>query len=76
MNTLLSTLEDQAGGTSTTRVVLLLLIIGVLAPWIYVSIATQKLQPLPESVVTLVGMALAAKVAQRPMEKTEPTKPQ
>ena len=63
-------LSDAAGNPSSMRVAMLLGVGVVLAAWACVSIQTRALQPLPDSVVTLLGILTGGKLAQKCLEPT------
>ena len=50
---------------SATRLVLLIWASGVLVVWGITSIVTKSLQTIPESVITVLGLALGGKAVQR-----------
>lgn len=72
MNQLLSILEDNSGGLSSLRVIVLAWALGILVVWVACSIQSGAAQPIPESVVVLFSAGVAGKVAQRGLEKSEP----
>ncbi len=59
-------LEDKkAKAFSATRLGFLLWVVGALVVWIYASWRAVALQPVPESVVTILGLLAGGKVVQR-----------
>jgi predicted membrane protein len=50
---------------SATRLVLFIWATGVLVVWGVVSIVAKSIQSIPESVITILGLALGAKAVQR-----------
>jgi hypothetical protein len=59
-------LEDKKTAQfSATRLAFLLWVIGVFAIWAYASVRAVELQPIPESVVTVLGLLAGGKVVQR-----------
>ena len=50
---------------SATRLVLFIWATGVLVVWGVVSIVAKSIQTIPESVITVLGLALGAKAVQR-----------
>ena len=65
IKTLLSSSEDA----SSLRIVLLLSFTSVIGVWTHLSIEKQALLPIPESVISLLGLLLATKWAQKIEEK-------
>jgi len=61
--------EDNSGGTSSTRVVMLLWLTLVCIAWAFVAYKTTGIPDIPPGVLTLSGMLLSAKVVQRFGEK-------
>jgi predicted membrane protein len=57
--------EGGTGELSATRLVLFLWATGVLVVWGIDSIKSVALQDIPQSVVTILGLALGAKAVQR-----------
>lgn len=66
-----SFLEDNSGGLSATRLAFLLWAIGVLGVWIYSSIKNNNLADINSQVVTVLGILMTGKVAQRFGEKPD-----
>jgi hypothetical protein len=66
-----SFLEDNSGGFSATRLAFLLWTVGVLAVWIYTSIANKSLADINSSVVTIIGILMTGKTVQRFGEKPD-----
>ena len=59
-------LQDKKTNTlSAMRLALFWWVFGVSLIWGYVSIRTLELQPIPESVVAILGLLLGGKVVQR-----------
>lgn len=73
MNIFTSIFEDNSGGLSSIRIAFLLWVLGVLLIWGFCSIDKKALQPIDNSVVTILGILGASKVAQRYGEKAEIT---
>jgi len=61
-------LSDAAGNPSSMRLAMLLGVGSVLAAWATISIQTHTLQPLPDSVVGLLGLLVAGKFGQKFIE--------
>ena len=61
-------LSDAGGNPSSMRLVMVLGVFVVLAAWATVSLQTHTLQPLPDSVVTLLSILTGGKLAQKMME--------
>lgn len=59
MNKLAEFLQDGDGRLSSTRLGLLLWIIGILVVWIITSVTHNALQKIPESVATIVGVLMS-----------------
>lgn len=71
MNWLKGILEDNSGGASSSRVLMLVWGLGVFVVWCYISLHTGVMLALPETVITvLLGMS-AMKVVQRFGEKSD-----
>jgi hypothetical protein len=73
MKRFLEIFEDNSGGLSSTRVLLLAWGLGVLAIWIAMFITTHALAPIPDSIITILGILFGGKVVQRFGEKGEVT---
>jgi hypothetical protein len=58
-------LSDDAGNASSTRLAMLMALAVVMVVWAVVSIYRNDLQPIPESVVTLLTILIVGKVAQK-----------
>jgi hypothetical protein len=60
-------LEDVTGKLSAMRLAALLWIVGVLIVWIIASLKgpDPKLETIPDSVITLIGILITGKVVQR-----------
>ncbi len=63
--------EDNSGGASSSRVLMLLWGIGVFVVWCYTSIHTGGMIPIPESVITVLLGTAAVKAVQRFGEKSD-----
>jgi len=61
-------LSDAGGNPSSIRLAMLAGVVVVLAAWATVSLQTHTLQPIPESVVTLVTILTGAKLGQKFIE--------
>jgi hypothetical protein len=58
--------QDKANQEfSTTRLVRFIWATGVLVVWAVVSIVAKSVQSIPESVITILGLALGGKAVQR-----------
>lgn len=65
--------KDPGFKTSATRIVFIIWCMGVLIGWFYVSWEAKELKPIPQSVVTLLGLLAGVKATQRLAEgKTDP----
>ena len=62
-------LEEDNGALSSTRLALMLWVVGVLAAWIVVSLQTRTLAPLDSSVSAILGILMTGKVVQKFGEK-------
>ena len=60
-----SFLQEDDGKWSAARLALLLWVVGVLLIWAIVSLRMKQLQPIPESVVTVIGILTTGKVVQK-----------
>ena len=58
-------LQEDNGNFSATRLAMLSWVVGVLASWAYLSISLRKMQDIPQSVVTIIGILVTGKVAQK-----------
>jgi hypothetical protein len=65
MDSLRSILEDNAGGLSSIRVLMLCWSVAVIGAWVFVAITTRALPDIPSGVITFTGMVIGGKVAQR-----------
>lgn len=65
MNFLKSLLEDNSGGLSSCRVVMLVWTMALFGTWVTVAYKTKSLPDVPTGVLTLTGMILGGKVVQR-----------
>lgn len=65
MNNLSSFLEDNSGGFSSIRLLMLLWGVGVMIVWTYLSINSNQMIPIPDSVVTILLGTGAIKAVQR-----------
>jgi len=72
---LLSVLEDNSGGVSSNRVILLLWMLLLCGMWTYQAVGAPSLPDIPPGVLTLTGMLLSAKVVQRFAEKPDDPNP-
>jgi hypothetical protein len=54
---------------SAMRAALLFWVLGVLGVWIFASIDGKALQAVPDSVITILGLVVGGKAAQRFAEK-------
>ncbi len=68
---ILEFLEEDNGGLSATRLIFILWGTVSLGVWAFVSIKTTVIQPMPESIVTLLGIWMTGKVAQKLVEKAQ-----
>ncbi len=71
MNKLGTFLEDNSGGYSATRLILLVWAGGVLAIWIHTSLRNCQLAAVPDSITTILGVLMGGKVVQRFGEKAD-----
>lgn len=62
-------LQEDNGGFSASRLAFLLWALGVLVVWIANSLHGHTLQEIPETVVTIIGVLMTGKVAQKFGEK-------
>jgi hypothetical protein len=56
--------QDGSGSYSATRLAFLLWAVGVLAVWTYESITKNALQPVDNTVTTILGVLMTGKVVQ------------
>lgn len=63
--------ESKTGKLSSSRLLVLAWGLGTLIVWIVTSIYKQELQPLPESIVTVLGILVGGKTLQRFGENQE-----
>jgi len=69
-------LSDAGGNPSSMRLAMLLGLVIVLAAWLIVSVQARALQPLPDSIVTLLSVLVGGKFAQKFIEpKDGPVSP-
>jgi uncharacterized membrane protein len=67
--------KDPGFKTSATRIVFIIWCMAVLVGWLCVSWQAKELKPIPQSVVTFLGLLSGVKAAQRFTEgKTDPQK--
>jgi len=69
MNWLQSIIEDNSGGLSSIRILMLIWGIGVFGVWLYVSIHTGSMSSVPDSIITILLGTTAVKTVQRFGEK-------
>ena len=60
-----SFVREKNGKISSSRILFLLWGGGVFVVWCILSIVNQTIEPIPESVVTLLGIMAGSKVVQR-----------
>lgn len=74
MNRILEFFQEDNGGYSATRLGFLLWVIGALVVWIITSLTSEprQLARVDPSVVTIVGILMTGKVAQKFGEKPDP----
>ena len=65
-------LSDDGGNLSSMRAVMLAAFLVVLCGWAIVSVQSHALQPLPDSIVTLLSIVLGGKFAQKFIEPKGP----
>jgi len=58
-------LSDDAGNTSSIRVVLLVSTSTILGVWAFVSITSRSMQEIPQGVLFLFGTAIGGKLIQK-----------
>lgn len=66
---LLEFLQEDNGVMSSTRLALLLWVVGVLAAWLVMSIRAGSLQAIDSSIQTVLGILVTGKVTQKFGEK-------
>lgn len=71
MNKLTDFFSDNSGGMSSMRLIMAVWFLGALVLWMIVSFQKAEIQPMPESIITLLGIVLSGKVVQRFGEKQE-----
>ena len=57
------------GKLSTARVIFLLWSLGVFGIWFYLSVRAGQLQPVPSSIVTILGLLAGGKTIQKFFEQ-------
>lgn len=73
MKTLLASMvEDQAGGISSMRVLLVLWILCLTTVWVVMAFKSWSIPDIPNGVLGLTGTFLATKAFQRMGEKPAP----
>ena len=65
--------QENNGTLSATRLAFLIWAFGVLVVWGIPSIRHEKLEPIPESVVVVIGMLMTGKVVQKFSESSTST---
>jgi hypothetical protein len=60
-----SILEDNAGGLSSIRLLMIAWALAVMVTWCVVAISTKTIPDIPTGVLTFTGMIVGGKVAQR-----------
>ena len=68
MKTLLTAIQDGQGNASTTRIVVLLIVLSILAPKVYLSFKVGAPLTWNADDLTMLGMALGAKLVQNTQE--------
>ncbi len=69
MINMLQFFQDDKGDFSSMRLIMIPWMMGVLITWMYCSFSTGTLQPLPESVITAIGIMVAGKAVQKKIER-------
>lgn len=69
----MSLLKERGGKRSVMRITFLVWNIVVAGVWIWLCISKNEMVDIPHSVVTIVGLGLAAKVGQRFVENKDPS---
>ncbi len=69
MNRLVEFVQETDGSYSATRLGFVAWTLGVLVAWVATSIDHRSLQPIPESVATILGVLMTGKVVQRAVER-------
>ena len=64
-------LQDGNGDFSSMRGIMIAWAIGVLLTWMYASVVSSALLPIPESVIALIGILVTGKAVQKKIEKKE-----
>lgn len=62
-------LQDADGALSSTRLAFLAWVFGILGAWGFSSVQAAALQPVPDSVLGLLGLLMTGKVVQSFGEK-------
>lgn len=75
MNKLMEFFQEDNGGFSATRLGFLLWVVGALVVWIITSLTSEprQLAKVDSSVVTVIGILMTGKVAQKYGEKPDPS---
>lgn len=60
-----SFVREKDGKVSSSRLLFLIWGVGIFLTWAYISYQTKNLQPIPESVVTILGILAGTKAVQR-----------
>ncbi|MCU0568163.1 MAG: hypothetical protein MUF49_16390 [Oculatellaceae cyanobacterium Prado106] len=58
-------IKEKSGKPSSSRLLIIIWGLGVFGVWAYASIKSSTLQPIPESVITIIGVLIVGKTAQR-----------
>lgn len=66
---LLSFLEDNSGGTSSMRVLVVAIVAAVLGVWVFACVKAGGEVPMSDQSFNILMLALGAKFAQRAIEK-------
>lgn len=68
MNKLFEFFSDNDGSMSASRLILIMYATVIIGAWSYISIKSTTLTPVPESVITMLGLAIGGKIIQKPFE--------
>jgi hypothetical protein len=62
-------LQDGNNEFSSMRLIVLLWSVGILLMWMFCSFSNKCLQPLPESVIAVMGILVTGKAVQKKIEQ-------
>ena len=69
MKNLLGLLSESNTNVSSTRIIMIVWMLGILVVWSINSLKTGVMIDIPESLQIVIGILMSAKVVQKPFEK-------